>query len=291
MRDIKLYRAILGLTAALERGLRGPGREGRSTGGRARGGGVGAVSLSGVRNGREGVRQQAPAVAGPPVYAPGPSSLASGSSGTKDRATAMTLTPRLGVLALAVVTFTLLASCDSGFIRAERDSNRALRGPQLSPDARVVLVSRQVVAAFRHDPPGWGVRSIAFSLDGTTLLSLQTSGVSVVDLASRQPRPPFPQTDLALQCMAISPDGRTVATGGFLPHPNGDVRLWEVASGTLRRVLSGQPARVTALAFEADGRGLVGWNGRSVQRWDVTSGQLLETRPLRGVIVVPRRSM
>jgi WD40 repeat protein len=150
------------------------------------------------------------------------------------------------------------------------------------------------VATLGHAPPigPGGASRVAFSRDGATLLSLDAR-VYACDLTtgSRQARPPFPPTDLKLllSCMAVSPDGRTAATGGF-PLPHGGVRLWDVASRKLLRVLGGQPDRVTALVFEADGRRLAGWNGRSVQFWDVTSGQLLETRPLQGLIVLPRRS-
>ena len=52
--------------------------------------------------------------------------------------------------------------------------------------------------------------------------------------------------------LAISPDGRTVATG----HYDGSVRLWEVATGKERRCFVGHQDRVRALAFSPDGKRL-----------------------------------
>jgi WD40 repeat protein len=54
-------------------------------------------------------------------------------------------------------------------------------------------------------------------------------------------------------CLAVSPDGRTLAVG----RQDRVVQLWDVPSWQLRAELSGHSREVTAVAFAADGRVLV----------------------------------
>ena len=55
-----------------------------------------------------------------------------------------------------------------------------------------------------------------------------------------------------LFCLAYSPDGKTVATGGTEPA----VKLWDAATGELRGKLEGHTDQVHALAYSTDGRRL-----------------------------------
>jgi RNA polymerase sigma factor (sigma-70 family) len=77
---------------------------------------------------------------------------------------------------------------------------------------------------------------------------------------------------------AFAPDGRTLATASA----DGLVRLWEVATWTVRASFQGHRDRVTALAFEPDGRLLSGSLDTTVLAWDVrpprsTDGPLAAT--------------
>jgi WD40 repeat protein/predicted TPR repeat methyltransferase len=74
-------------------------------------------------------------------------------------------------------------------------------------------------------------------------------------------------------CMAFSPDARTLASG----DAEGNIRLWDVATGKQRVILStGQTKSVDALAFQRDGSLLVsGHSDGRVIFWDLVHDQQL----------------
>lgn len=70
--------------------------------------------------------------------------------------------------------------------------------------------------------------------------------------------------------VAFAPDGKLMATGG------GDhvIRLWDTATGQLRRRLTGHEKGMHAVAFAPDDKTLVsGGNDKTVQLWDVATGE------------------
>jgi len=77
--------------------------------------------------------------------------------------------------------------------------------------------------------------------------------------------------------VTIAPDDATIATG----NSNGQVALWDAASGARRRDHLTAPPAVKSLAFAADGRRLaIETTTGTVQLWDLDSGGGL-TVPLR----------
>ena len=86
-------------------------------------------------------------------------------------------------------------------------------------------------------------------------------------------------TKSAGDCVAVSPDGNTIASGdGFSAY------LWDVASGEQLHILTGHTDEVNSVAFSPDGNILASGGGdaagedaldATICLWDVETGELL----------------
>ena len=111
------------------------------------------------------------------------------------------------------------------------------------------------------------LRNFVFSPDGNTLISGNSSEkIKVWDINSGEKIKDF--NTLSVNSFAISPDGKTIATGGF-----DGLYLWELATGTLKAVLSGHHRwGINSVAYSPDGSTLASGGGDELFLWDVESG-------------------
>ncbi len=118
-------------------------------------------------------------------------------------------------------------------------------------------------------------RALAFSPDGRLLVtSGRRSGdendnvLSLWEVASGKERGVLGGLPMAIHVAAFSPDGRTLALGGY----HSVIRLYDVATCRERAILQGHTGSVYCLAFSRDGRYLVsGSEDTSLLVWDMAS--------------------
>jgi WD40 repeat protein len=143
------------------------------------------------------------------------------------------------------------------------------RGPQLNAPhgvrAVATLPDRQLVAWVEHNRRlcVWDIAkpnhtlillaaeptAVALHPDGTTVAVADERTVRVFDIASRRDRAAFRGHTGKVTAVAYTPDGRTLATGGW----DKTVRLWDAASGHCRQAFDWPGGKVYALAVAPDG--------------------------------------
>jgi WD40 repeat protein len=123
--------------------------------------------------------------------------------------------------------------------------------------------------------------AMAFAPDGKTLVASTGHRLRCWDAATGQERDERPGDFGYDPALAVSPDGRLLASGDWMAQV---VSLWDAAGGRLLRrlPLKGQGRYVRNLAFSADGQTVVASQGMGfLQFWDVATGQERRTVQLR----------
>jgi RNA polymerase sigma factor (sigma-70 family) len=142
--------------------------------------------------------------------------------------------------------------------------------------------------------PDKAVRQLVYGRDNTALLMVFDDGKAQLwDPASGKKQREFHDPRYFHWCYAaaVSPDGKTVATGGI-----SDVCLWESATGRLRERLTGYKPKtsVLALAFSPDGLSLsTASDGGECRVWRVADGKELHQfqLPVKAPEVNPVRKL
>ena len=129
-------------------------------------------------------------------------------------------------------------------------------------------------ATFQNDAPS--CLSIAFSPDGRYLAAgtnARIASFTVWNLATGDRTLRIHGDFGAIRSVAFSRDGTSIATTGAYEHY---IRLWDVRSGRLVRLLAGHAMGTTSIAFSPNGAILatVGNDGMG-RLWNLATGELL----------------
>jgi WD40 repeat protein len=123
------------------------------------------------------------------------------------------------------------------------------------------------------------VHGVAFAADGQRLASAGADGSARVwDLAGGEPRVFLGEAGLVRRAV-FSPDGQRLAAAG--EGPERAIRIWDLGTGRMVRMLRGHRHRILELAYGPDGTWLASCSeDGTVRVWDVLAGR--ELRNLKG---------
>jgi WD40 repeat protein len=134
---------------------------------------------------------------------------------------------------------------------------------------------------------GYGVLSVAFSPDGSRLVSAIDQTIKIWDAVSGCELRVFKGHSAQFRSVAFSPDGSRIVSGiGHTPEPNprpfpGTIKIWDAASGRELSTLKGHTGEVWSVAYGPEGTRLAsGSHDQTVKIWDAATGQ--ELRTLKG---------
>ena len=123
--------------------------------------------------------------------------------------------------------------------------------------------------------PGHYVLSVAFSLDGSQVLTgSEDQTAKLWDAATGAEIRTFSGHTRRVLSVAFSPDGSRILTGSS----DNTAKLWDAATGAEIRTFSGHIGRVRSVAFSPDGsKVLTGSGDATAKLWDVATGAEIRT--------------
>ena len=115
-----------------------------------------------------------------------------------------------------------------------------------------------------------GIRSLAFSPDGTTLASAKAEKIWLWDTSTKQLSGILEGHVRDVIAIAFSPDGETIASASS----DWTLRLWNTATGQPHKIFEEHPSSANTVAFSPDGRTLASANGGLIRMWDTQGASL-----------------
>ncbi len=167
-----------------------------------------------------------------------------------------------GLIALGAVAIVTAGGVIAAMIFANASDHGSSRASDLGAAAR-----SSSSAAGRSEGP---TSSVSSSAETSSPPSRGTAAVPTIVRSFSDPG----AGSKHVNSVAISPDGRTLATG----DTNGNAYLWDADTGRQAAMLSGDGAKVFAVAFNADGAMLAtGYGNGRTGVWNAATGQLIDT--------------
>ena len=146
--------------------------------------------------------------------------------------------------------------------------------------ATVVTASATIPDIKPLAPVAAPVTSLAFRPDGGAMAATGFKEVRILGSTDARPLKSLAGMKSVARAVAYSPDGKLLAAGGGLPSRQGEVTIWDAATGKVRHNLQGHKDYVYSVAFSPDGKLLVTSSyDRLVKIWDVGRG--VETKTLK----------
>ena len=170
-------------------------------------------------------------------------------------------------------------------LRTLQGHKAAVYGLALSADSRTVasgsydktvcLWDAQTGQVLRTLQGQESAMSVAMSADGLTVVSADNDKALLWDAQTGQVLRTLQGHENHVSSVALSADGRTVASGSW----DKTVRLWDALTGQVLRILQGHKQHnVNSVALSADGLTVVsGSDDKTVRLWDAQTGQVLGT--------------
>lgn len=153
------------------------------------------------------------------------------------------------------------------------DGKRLLTGQSgAGVRAHDVRTGEEVWKAALGNPRVGGVRHLAVSGDGKrVLVGILDGHVVLLDATNGKKALELTRHDKGVMAVALSPDGKVAAAGGF----EGAIHLHDLKTGKVIRTLKAEEW-VKGLAFTSDSRRLLsGGHGGVVRLWDVQTGKVV----------------
>ena len=176
----------------------------------------------------------------------------------------------MGARSLAWLVVLAVACARGGPPIRRADSAPTLMHAQVKPGTRLRLVG----VWGRSIWDGQGTEAVAFMPDGKRAVAAGQE-IVVFDVATRSPLRRFKGHPHGIESVAVSPDGKTIATGGYIDHTIG---FWDAATGARLREIEipetpGISQGVSGLAYSPDGRRVVAsCHDQRLVVYDVNSG-------------------
>lgn len=147
----------------------------------------------------------------------------------------------------------------------------SLRDPQGVSQMIVLLDPEDGKTVRELRSPRLAVTNLAFTPDGTRLISVGSLKATIWDAARGALLHEIAAHKKAIEAIAVFPDGKRFCTAGADDH----VRLWNVEGGAMDREIECKQDGLLSVAVSASGKTIVtGGRTNTIKCWDASNGKL-----------------